>query len=275
MAHISISTLTGRHEPKSVAKAMEPLWQAAGHHVDIGQNYAADADVAFMHHDVSVIDQSALPKAPADARVVNGRALDIRKRGYSQLKLSPHSDWDGPVLIKTDLNSFGGPERVARQSRVADIMEWPRDQLARWNWKLARRLVPPTYPLLDHVRDVPDWVWHRPDLLVERFMPERDGPHYCLRGWMFLGTRGYSWRLISHDPMVKTGTMVGHEFFDDIPPELERARAACNIDFGKIDYVVHDNLAIVLDINKTPFFHGDPNSPRLRDLAGGIEDFLK
>ena len=253
---------------------MDRLWQEAGHQVHVAKSFNPHADVGFVHHDVSLIDQTDLPKVPNGTRVVNAKSLDIRKRGYSQLRLTQDSDWDGPVLIKTDLNSFGGPERVARGSRLADILEWPRDQISRWNWKLGRSIVPPTYPRLETIKDVPAWVWQREDLLVERFMPERDGPHYCLRGWMFLGSRSYSWRLISHDPMVKTGTMIGHEFYDDIPPELEQARAACSVDFGKIDYVVHDGQAIVLDINKTPFFHGDPDSPRLRELALGIEDFL-
>lgn len=274
MALVSIATLNGRHQRKSVLRALDALWRESGHEVQIGKRYSSASDVAFLHHDLSLLDPYRVPTAPEGVPVVNGKALDIRKRGYSQLQIARDTDWDGMVLIKTNLNSFGMPERAARGWRATDATDWTVDLLARWNWKRARRILPPNYPLLEHVREVPEWVWQSPDHLVERFMPERDGPHYCLRGWMFLGSRSYGWRLLSNDPMVKTGSMVGHEYFDDVPEELEHVRAACQVDFGKIDYVVHDGRAIVLDVNKTPFFEGDPASPRLRDLALGIEDYL-
>ena len=82
---------------------------------------------------------------------------------------------------------------------------------------------------------MPRWVWRNPGYLVERFLPEREGDLYCLRGWMFLGSRGYGWRLFSHDPMVKTGTMVDHEFLDDVPPEVIRARDRCKVDFDRLE----------------------------------------
>lgn len=274
MALISISTLNGWHQSKSAIRAICRLWRADGHKVRVGRRFDVNADVAFLHHDLSVVEAEKAPKAGAGVPVINGNALDIRKRGYSELRVTEQDDWDGEVLIKTNLNSFGSPERMARRWKLSDFSERRRHKHAARDWRSARRIVGPTYPVLDHIRDVPDWVWESPDYLVERFMPERDGDHYCLRGWMFLGSRGYAWRLFSTDPMVKTGTMVRHEYLEKAPPELTRVRDMCGLDYGKIDYVEHDGRAIVLDANKTPFFVGAADSPRLRDLARGIEDYL-
>ncbi|MCT2541107.1 hypothetical protein [Sedimentimonas flavescens] len=251
---------------------MDAIWREAGHEVRVGKDFDPAADVAILHHNISLIDPALVPPAPKGVYVINGAARDIRKRGYSQLQVSQDTDWNGPVLVKTNDNHFGIPERRIYKSRHVERV-W--DMLAQWNWKLARRLPYRTYPVLDHVRDVPDWVWRDSAYLVERFVPEREGDLYSIRGWMFLGDRGYGWRIFAHDPMVKTGTMVRYEYLEEAPEEVLAARARCGVDFGKIDYVVHDGRAIVFDVNKTPSFAGDPASPRLRNLALGIEDFLK
>jgi hypothetical protein len=128
--------------------------------------------------------------------------------------------------------------------------------------------------VLPRLAAVPDWVWSDPQLLVERFVPERDAGRYCLRGWMFFGARSYSYRLFSTHPLVKSGSMIGHEFLAGPPPELESIRARHGFDFGKFDYVQVDGRTILLDANKTPTVTGDGESPRLLDLSEGIEELL-
>lgn len=125
-----------------------------------------------------------------------------------------------------------------------------------------------------HLRKVSGWVWEDRRLIVEKFLPEREEGVYCLRGWMFLGSQSYGWRLFATDPMVKTSTMVKHEYLDDVPDNLLAYRKANGFDFGKFDYVVHDGKAILLDANKTPSFAGRSDSPNMRRLATGIMDFL-
>jgi hypothetical protein len=68
--------------------------------------------------------------------------------------------------------------------------------------------------------------------------------------------------------------MVRHEFFTEIPEELLALRNRLKLDFGKLDYVVHDGRAIVLEANKTAALASDGNSPRTRMLAEGIQEFL-
>jgi len=269
---VSVAELDGDLNDASVLRALGRIWHEQGYDMVVGREYSADADVCILHHDRSILDAERLPVPPPGKRVVNGAVLDISKRRYSTLALKPGDPWPGPVIVKTNLNHFGIPERrFVVEPRIGRRL---RAGLARHAWRIARMMPPRRYPVLGRMSKVPGWVWRSPDLIVEKFMPERDGELYCLRGWLFFGSRGYAYRLLASDPMVKTRTMVRYEFFDDAPPELHAMRKQMGFDYGKFDYVVHDGRAILLDANKTPTFRGDPASPRLRDLAMGIEEFF-
>lgn len=268
---VSVSALPVPMAQKYVLSHLTRHWRAAGINVEIGAGFREEADVCILHHDRTRIAGHEVPKAPAGIRVLNGEALDISKRLYTQLEVSPSDDWDGPVIIKTDLNNFGTSERRLGRPTVLDSL---RKRLARYSWRMARRLPPREYPVLESVRDVPDWVWADRAYLVEKFLPERHDDLFAIRGWLFFGSRSYGYRLFATDPLVKTGTMVRHEFFTEIPEELLALRNRLKLDFGKLDYVVHDGRAIVFDANKTAALASDGNSPRTRMLAEGIQEFL-
>ncbi|QDC09353.1 hypothetical protein FHY55_08895 [Oceanicola sp. D3] len=271
MARISVSTDSGVLLGHYVTGVLCDIWKEQGHSIHVGRDFAADADLCILHHDRTRLDPADVPEAPKGVRVLNGSVLDISKRQYSELQVMPGDGWEGPVIVKSNLNSFGSPEVRASRSRLTRA----RRRLAGVSWKLARVLPKRTYPVLGSAAEVPRWVWGREDLLVERFMPEREGELYCQRGWLFFGTRGYGYKIYATDPMVKTGTMVKYDYLDEVPPEIEAHRASMGFDFGKFDYVVHDGRAILLDANKTATFAGDPRSERIMALAGGLEEVLR
>lgn len=249
-------------------------WRRRGLRVQIGTSYAPDADVCVLHHDISRLDEALIPVPPSGASVVNGRVLDISKRRYSALVLEPDADWRGPVIIKSNLNHYGAPENKFIRRALIDRV---RRRLADISWRGAQMLPTRSYPVLQSLGDVPDWVWSSPELLVEKFIPERtrDGG-YAVRGWVFFGDRGYAYRVISHEPIVKPGTARRIEYFTKSgpPDELVERRAALFFDFGKFDYVVHEGRAVLLDANKTPVFRGNPEAQRIRWLSSGIDAFL-
>ncbi len=271
MPLISIAHKTAHLKHAFVVHSLRQHWLDAGLDVHVGRRFHADADLCLLHLDQTRISTARIPPAPGGVRMLNGRVLDISKRRFSTLLLTPDSDWQGPVIIKTDLNHFGAPEHGHTPK---GWRAWAGAKAAQISWRHAGRLPHKTYPVVAHLRKVPGWVWRDQSLVVEKFMPERDGDFYCLRGWMFLGSRGYGWRLFSTDPLVKTGTMVKYEYIDEHPPFLQQLRAENDFDFGKFDYVVHDGVPILLDANKTPGFSGDPRSPRITDMAKGIWDYL-
>jgi len=270
---ISISHLDEDLENVYLVSCLREIWREFGWSVSVGARFDPDSDVCLLHHDVTTLNLRDVPQTPDACPVLNGRVLDISKRRFSGIRLSPSDNWGGPVIVKSNLNHFGGPE-FARLPAVRKAILRNRERLASLNWRWARMLPDRTYPVLESMEEVPQWVWSREDLLVERFLPEREGDLYCLRGWLFFGSAHYGYRLFATDPLVKTGTMVRYEYLHDVPPELEEARARWNFDFGKFDYVMHDGKPILLDMNKTPTISGNGRSERMVRFARAIEEFV-
>jgi hypothetical protein len=272
MSNISICTGQSPFPPHFYASALADLWVERGMTVEIGSTYRDDADLCMLHINRTRIDPATLPPAPGEARVVNGGVLDISKRAFSTIEVLQGDDWSGPVIVKTNLNHFGIPETLGAQS---DEFTQRRKRLAQKSWRHARMLPERTYPVLPDQMAVPQWVWRSEDYIVEKFLPEREGDLYALRGWVFLGNRGYGWRIVGRDPMVKVSGMVSSEYITDVPDEIREWRRRSSFDFGKFDYVMHGDKAILFDMNKTPTFAAtNRRSERLVDLSYGIEDFL-
>jgi hypothetical protein len=138
----------------------------------------------------------------------------------------------------------------------------------------ARQLPPKDYPVLDHRRRVPRWVWEDPFYLVERLVTEREGADYVLRGWMCLGDRGFGWRMVSPVPVIRIRNCTRFDFTRDVPDEVRAAVAAGGFDYGKFDFVMVDGAAVVFDFNKTPSIHLAGIAPYLEAMAQGIDGFL-
>jgi hypothetical protein len=248
-------------------------WERAGHRVTTGPANGIEADIGIMHIDRTKLDHELVPDNPSHRPLLNEHVLDISKRRFSTLRVMAGDRWDGPIIIKSNLNYYGAPEWAGNRH---SFFERKRRKLAEKSWRLARMLPHKRYPVLPKLSQVPGWVWERPELIVERFMPEREGDLYCLRGWVFFGKRGYTYRLFSRDGIVKAGNITKYEILGDPPPELEAFREANSFDFGKFDYVMVSGRPILLDINKTPTVASSDSTadtPRMRHLADGLYDF--
>lgn len=244
-------------------------WERLGHRISTGRAPTIDrtVDVALLHVDRTTVPQEIVPANPFARPFLNRRVLDISKKRFSSLQVSPKDGWDGPVIIKSNLNHYGRPEQMGlRHGLLADV----RRRIAHKNWRFARMLPEHEYPVVRRIADVPDWVWQHRDLIVERFIAEREGGLYVVRGWIFFMDRGYTYRLFSRAPVVKATHVVRYEFLGDPPDELVRFRQENGWDFGKFDYLYEDGRAVLLDANKTPSTTTPPDTPRLRDLAEGI-----
>ena len=238
-------------------------WLQAGHKILIasGTDRLPDADLAFLHVDLSVVPDAYVEALRRYPRVINHRASDIRKSRFSRIRVAPDDGWDGPVIVKTDLNCGGIPEmRAHLHDKIAGrrVGRPPRTSLE--------------YPIYERMELVPAAVWSTPELIVERFLPEQDEGGYYLRTWIFLGGRGRCRRFRSAKRYIK-----GNDYISAQPaevPDLLRAeRQRLGFDYGKFDFVIRDGEPILLDVNKTP---GMPpaSRPDLRrpyaELAGAI-----
>jgi hypothetical protein len=242
-------------------------WRGQGHRVTLqrGPDDPPEGDLALLNIDLTVVPETYRRLAARYPRVLNGAVLDISKRCISRhLLAGPADPWDGPVVVKTDANYGGLPERYLRQ--LAGIAGLPT--------AIPDRVALKDYTIFPSVRAVPPAVWSVPALVVERFLPERQGEDYCMRVWTFLGGRERSTRYRAAVPIIKSSDVRGAEPVP-VPDEIRESRRALGFDYGKFDYVRHDGRWVLLDVNRTP---GAPDNliadPALAGSLEGLGDGL-
>lgn len=262
-------------------RVLRPEWEAAGWSVVALDNSRrfVPADIAVSHVDRTKVPeriQSLLARYP---RVVNGRLNDISKSRVTRLAVTETDGWDGPVIVKTERNCSGAPERNHLAARLGlgfkPLVDRVADRIRRWQ---ARNGIDPfrPYPVFSRLADVPERMRRNPELVVQRFLPERDGDLYVMHMLTFCGDHGVSVRTRSTEPVVKARGFVDVSIVD-VPPGLIAEVRALGADYGKVDYVMHHGRPVILDVNRAPTFAGpEPNERHrfvARTIARGIEEF--
>lgn len=254
-------------------------WRAAGIEVVTTDRpeVRAEADAALLHIDATCRSGCYEQVLRNHARVINGRVRDISKRRISGHIVSRSTGYAGPVIVKTNGNNFGAGDFFDRRTR------------GRRARRTAARLLDPvlvvagrirrthSYPVYDHVRQVPWLVWWDPRLVVEKFLPEKRDGFFCVRTWVFFGQREAMSLNLGPRPIVKRENVVHSETLADVPGAIRAARERLGFDYGKFDFVIHDGEPVLLDTNPTPTT-GVPPSPRASaaadELAPGLHEFV-
>lgn len=234
-------------------KLLIPVWERQGIEIVVlrGTTRYTPADAVISHINLTIVPGKYREFMQRYPVVINGRAADISKRAVSTHRLQRGERWEAPVIVKTNRNFGGGPERRLQSTR--DPLSWAWRKAARFlPWSLSGRIGSVGYPIYDSVRDVPRAVWHNPLLVVEKFLPERDGEHYCLRQWLFFGDRESSALLKSAEPIVKAANVLHREPDIVVPPALRTLRDKLGFDYGKFDYAIVDGEVVLYDANRTP-----------------------
>ena len=252
------------------------IWRREGHDIAVGSVDRLEADIGILHIDRTWVQEGSLPENLHSRPLLNSKALDISKRHVSELIIDREDEYAGPVIIKTDANHFGLRDKEG--GRLSTLLRLQHQRLARRiSWQMARQLVPGEYPILEYKEQVPNWVWKREELIVEKFTPEIEGDLYVLRLWLFFGDREYGVKMWSKKPVVKRADIVRYEYIDDVPDEIRGMRATLGFDFGKFDYVMVDGKPILIDANKTPWITPSSNSPtpNMLNLAEGLHSYIR
>ena len=273
MAHIVIITHTYDNfaQRKFLLMTLARHWIDAGHTVSVtaGLENWPDADMAIMHIDLSVVPAAYSQASKRYPIVVNAGATDIRKTRVSRGLVRRNGGWNGPVIIKTDLNYSGIPELLAVQQfrRDGKLPDLPPGPVVATNQP---------YPILGSPREVSEDIWNNPGLVVERFLPEQDAQGFALRVWVFFGDRERCTRYCGPEPIIKGPNIVAREPAP-VPELLREERERFGFDYGKFDFVVRDGKAILFDVNRTP--GAPPSSPEIdasnADLALGLASLLR
>ncbi len=218
------------------------FWRQQGRIVQFvfGTDKYIPADICFVHVDLSVVPDNYLEFANRYPVVINGRVKDIRKTTFSKNLLSRTEPYDGPVIVKSDLNFAGWPEKKASKNRIVLVASRLKSIFSRTG----------DYLLFDNPKEVPGRFYDDPNLVVEKFLPEFDGEFYYLRVLHFLGDNIQCFRDRARSPIVKAKSVISTEAIE--PDEkILLMRSKLNFDYGKFDYCIHDGKAILFDTNKT------------------------
>ncbi len=285
-------------EPHALPVRLRPGEAAARVLADVPD----DARTVMMHVDASRTN-GFIAQAPAlwDAlrhrgiRVLNARATDIRKStlharcealGVPSARTPRDGAPDERVIIKTNLNSAGAPERLlARQANglgrqfAQELNAGMRDAS---DYRICRR------------DEVPATVWTDPTLVVERFISNPDGLYFrvhtvgratCVAEiWNTFdikkGTTGvvrrfnhFYWRTAAGDEAVGPS----HETAGRVAALVRRVHDGMGIDYGATDCVMDDTTGelVVVDANKTPGAGSMAKRPDIVEhLRRGFDDLL-
>jgi hypothetical protein len=283
------------HEQDARARQMPYLfwamclhWKSAGIEIAVhqGPDHAIDADLVIPHLDMTVMPEAYMRALDHCPRVINRNARDISKRYISQQLVKPGSGYDGPVVIKTNHNFGGLPERRLAGLPKLDHLGEPGGVRGWWRritgaatrqrdqaLSRAQALDPERYPIFNCVRDVPPGVFENEALVVERFLPERDGKLYVLRMYSFFGNASVTVRITARQPIIKAHMAIDRQEVDP-HPEVVSARQRLGFDYGKFDYVIHDGRVVLLDATRTPSLARGPMTERrqklVKQLANGL-----
>lgn len=240
-------------------------WREQGFEVVpmVGPGDPVSGDLLFMHVDLSRVPDAYFEPVGRFPARVNATVRDIRKSVISRHLVGPGSGWDGPVIVKTDLNNAGIPEEHYTGTRGPGHPPGVRTSV--------------DYRVYPNVAEVPAEFLGNPRLVVEKFLPESSNGEYCVRSYNFLGDAENCFAVYSDHPVIRLETMKRMEF-TDVHPQIREVREALGFDYGKFDYVVHDGRAILLDANKTPGqwpAADDDTRALIRQRAQGIHRFFR
>jgi hypothetical protein len=240
-----------------------------GHSVRVQQGLSKtySADIAVLHVDATVTPADYLDNARSFPFCLNVGTADISKRRISGALIADGDAWQGPVIVKSNLNNQGIPEallnrRARRAGKPPPFSHLPTLQ---------------PYKVYGSLGDVPDGVFECDDLVVEKFIPEREPDGFAVRFWVFCGERERCTRYISPNSLVKASETIRREPVP-VPDEMRGRRRELGFDYGKFDFVMHEGRAILLDTNRTP---GRPQNlvkmfaAGASDLADGFEGLIR
>lgn len=260
------------------------IWREEG--LEVIELYGIDrfvpADVVILHIDLSVVPPEYLEFTRQYPVALNTGLTDIRKETISLHLIKPGDAYVGPVIVKSNLNYAGAPERKLKESQLRQSSFW----LKRLQYRLFPFLKKPPvfqsnleYQIFDRIADVPRSLLNNPDVVVEKFFSCRHEEFYCIHNLYILGNHRTGVCLMGNHPIVNGRTYQRIDFVDPSAEILEQM-ADIPLDYGKIDYVFDKGKVVIIDINKTigdsgKVFQRTPELTRFyKKLAGGIHVYL-
>jgi len=260
--------------------ALSKAWRDRGLQVlcQYGIKRHPDADLLIPQIDLTHTPSEYFEYICSYSNVVNRNVVDISKRRISEHLLCGNEDYHGPVIVKTD-NNFGGLPECTRNElwhlllsrfleRLVSLAEFAFRQHLAWRRVLRK------YLIYNSLAKVPSGIFKNQALVIERLLPEREGDLYFMRHYLFLGDHTRSIRIAGSAPILKSSNSVLVDEGFPVPEQVVKFRRQMGMDYGKIDYTIHNGQVVIIDVNRTP---GAPVTAArtVSDLADGIWSLLQ
>jgi hypothetical protein len=167
------------HVRRSAIAYMAKVWTEEGHTVRItkGIKNFIPADVCIVHVDLSVVPEAYIEYADKYPVVINGKISDIRKSRISRNLINKSDSYTGPVVLKSNLNYAGWPEKRVKMSALSQWIYKTRSRLMRASDTIRFQ---DDYRYYDSINEVPDHMFSNENYVVEKFLPEKRGNKYCV-----------------------------------------------------------------------------------------------
>jgi len=185
------------------------FWRQDGNRVRylFGTRKFVPADLLLIHVDLSIVPDEYLEFASRYPIALNRAVKDIRKSRVSTNLVRRSDSYSRHVIVKSDLNYGGSPEQILRRNS------------SRWTRLLPNRFGPDNgdsssfeassgYRIYDSLAQVPRAYLERNDVVVEKFLPEKEENLFFIRHYEFLGDRSTSTLLASREPIVNDHTVI-------------------------------------------------------------------
>ena len=226
-------------------------------------------DLLLLHVDLSVVPEAYCRFVQNHSRVINLSAVDIRKWNYLEDLVGVDDEPSGPVIVKSNLNHGGLPERLLgpRPSGPARLVAGIRRRFRRRLGLVNEIRFKSDYEIFPDRGSVPARRFIDGSV-VQRFRPERRDGDFVLREYYFLGDVEVLSMEIGSDPILTTGRQVDYPVASP-PPEVRAVRDRLNLDYGKIDFSCPEGKVVVYDANKCVGTRADPGGP-VRKVAAAL-----
>jgi len=225
--------------------------------------------------------------------LLNVLATDIRKRTIQEhceaLGLpSARAARDGPederLIIKTNLNYGGGPER--------DLTRILGRRAERFTGVLTATSIRPPHYTVCRRHEVPLASWDDPALVVERFIENPDGVFFRVYVVGPATCVGEAWSDYDIKKLsLPVRARVNHFYWTSgagdvaagpttatvarVVAVTRRVCGALGVDFGAADCVMgSDGTIVVVDVNKTPYWGADVLPDVIAHLRRGLDHVL-
>ena len=236
------------------------------------------AAVVVNHVGLTVTPAAYIKFLRRFSRAVNGELTNTSKSAFCQNLVSQPDDYDGSVIVKTELDSGSAGEHAFRpRSGPAAWLRYLRGADA--GLSKTKKFTRSRYLIYDHPDLVPAKFWGNPHFVIQKFQAEMESEDlFRLRSWYVLGDRDFHVLTVSKKPIVKGHNIIDRWVVDlATPPEMTAMRKAMRVDYGRFDYVIVEGKPVVFDINRTPISTAGAvakYAPQWEQLAEGIKSFL-